>query len=85
MIFLRINLIPFYVKHFELPLCMKCIYIYIYINLPCLAFMLSSLPASSSYLLLGGLHGFKGTDSKTFEHFITNMVSSMFAYYLHIN
>ncbi len=84
MIFLRINLIPFYVKHFELPLCMKCdIYIYIYkFALPCIYVVFIT---SSSYLLLGGLHGFKGTDSKTFEHFITNMVSSMFAYYLHIN
>ncbi len=52
MIFLRINLIPFYVKHFELPLCMKCD-IYIYINLPCLAFMLSSLPLHLTRFLVG--------------------------------
>ncbi len=45
----------FYVKHFELPMCMKCA---IQINLPCLALPCLALPRSRYWSgVLGGALG----------------------------
>ncbi len=51
----------FYVKHFELPLCMKCA---IQINLPCLAlynFGYGQLTIYRSFLILGSRHALRTT------------------------